>query len=344
MLTVLDHLPDGFEDCTAENLHDLFTGPALIHLEGRREEPLFVSFLLHGNEPTGLKAVQGLLKKYAGQKLPRALSIFIGNVKAASENRRHLDDQPDYNRIWPCDDCQFDDHVMTPEHTMMTQIVTIMREKKVFASIDIHNNTGLNPHYGCINRLDSRFFHLATLFSRTVVYFLRPQGVQSMAFADLCPAVTVECGKPDQEYGATHAMEFIETCLHLSQFPEHDIAPHDLDLFHTVATVSVPEELSIGFGESSVTNLRFIDDLDHLNFRELPPGTTIGRYNTYLDTQPLLVTDENGKEVTDRFFSFDQHEMKTRRAVMPSMFTLNTEVIRQDCLGYLMERMNVESQ
>lgn len=340
MLTILDHIPEGFVDCAAENLHELIPGPTLIHLEGRRLEPLFVSVLLHGNETTGLTAVQALLKKNAGQDLPRALSIFLGNVFAAGEKRRQLDGQPDYNRVWPHEDSQFEKESSTPEHAMMRQIVDIMHEKNVFASIDVHNNTGLNPHYGCINRLDSRFFHLATLFSRTVVYFIRPQGVQSMAFADICPSITVECGKPDQEYGATHAMEFIETCLHLSQFPEHDISPHDLDLFHTVATVFVPEDLSIGFGESSVTNLRLIDDLDHLNFRELPSGTQLGRFNADVNSDPLIVTDESGKEVTDRYLSFDNHDIKIKRDVMPSMFTLNTEVIQQDCLGYLMERMN----
>ena len=55
----------------------------------------------------------------------------------------------------------------------------------MFASIDIHNNTGLNPHYGCVNRLDPPFLHLATLFSRIVVYFKRPLGVQSAAFASV---------------------------------------------------------------------------------------------------------------------------------------------------------------
>ena len=87
---------------------------------------------------------------------------------------------------------------------MMRQLVDLMRERDVFASIDVHNNTGLNPHYGCINKLDPQFFHLATQFSRTVVYFIRPKGVQSMAFADICPAVTVECGKPDRPHGAAH--------------------------------------------------------------------------------------------------------------------------------------------
>ncbi|WP_455198321.1 M14 family metallopeptidase [Kaarinaea lacus] len=338
MLNIIDHIPEGFVDCAAEDLHQLLPGPTLIHLQGRRREPLFVSVLLHGNEPTGLKAIQALLKKNAGQTLPRALSVFIGNISAAKEGRRHLDDQPDYNRIWPCADN--DDAVEnTPEHSMMQEIVDIMREKNIFASIDVHNNTGLNPHYGCINKLETAFFHLATQFSRTVVYFIRPRGVQSMAFAEICPAVTVECGKPDHNYGAAHAMEFIESCLQLSSLPQHPVAPHDIDLFHTVATVSVPDHLSIGFGNID-TNLQFIEDLDHLNFRELQPGTRLGEFNVSEDSPPLNVTDENGEEVTSLYFSFDNNELCIKRPVMPSMFTLNTEIIHQDCLGYLMERMD----
>lgn len=339
MLNEIDHIPDGFVDCAAEDLHQLLPGPTLIHLVGRRQEPLFVSVLLHGNEPTGLKAIQALLKKTAGQTLPRALSVFIGNVSAAKEGRRHLDNQPDYNRIWSYSEDKDESTASTPEHAMMRNIVDIMRQKNVFASIDVHNNTGLNPHYGCINKLETAFFHLATQFSRTVVYFIRPRGVQSMAFAEICPAVTVECGKPDQDYGADHAMEFIESCLHMSQIPEHPIAPHDIDLFHTVATVSVPDSLSIGFGESD-TNLRFIEDLDHLNFRELPPGTRLGEFSVSGNTTPLSVIDENGEKVTSRYFTFDNNELCTTRPVMPSMFTLNTEIIHQDCLGYLMERMD----
>lgn len=65
----------------------------------RLPEPLFVSMLLHGNETTGLLAVQRLLDKYRDQPLPRALSVFVGNVEAARLGLRRLEGQPDYNRI-----------------------------------------------------------------------------------------------------------------------------------------------------------------------------------------------------------------------------------------------------
>ncbi len=342
MLTILDHLPEGLLHCQARDLHRILPGPTLLHLPGQRPRPLFVSVLLHGNETTGLSAIQGLLRKHDGHKLPRTLSIFFGNVSAAAQGRRHLDGQPDYNRIWPCGDDNAAPADASPEQHMMRQVVDEMRTRQVFASIDIHNNTGLNPHYGCINRLEPRFFHLATLFSRTVVYFTRPRGVQSLAFATLCPAITVECGKPDQPFGADHARDFVDTCLHLEALPDKPVDPHAMNLFHTVATVTLREEVSAGFAPDEAPtdwDITFPPDLDHLNFRELPAGTPIARLRKNSARLPLRVVDENGNDVSERYLRVDDGRLRLRRAVMPSMFTLDLDIIRQDCVGYLMERL-----
>jgi succinylglutamate desuccinylase len=142
MLTVLDTLPERFLDTPARELHRLLAGPTLIHLPGRRQPPLFISVLLHGNEDSGVVALQSVLRAYGQRLLPRALSILIGNVAAAREGLRRLDDQPDYNRVWPGSDA----HAETPEHAAMQQVHCLMQARGVFASIDIHNNTGLNPH------------------------------------------------------------------------------------------------------------------------------------------------------------------------------------------------------
>ena len=110
-LDILHELPRGFLEATRADLHRVLVGPTLIHLPGKRAEPLFVSILLHGNEDVGLVAVQKLLRKYQKQILPRGLSIFVGNVTAARDGVRRLDDQPDYNRIWPGTELP-----PTPEH------------------------------------------------------------------------------------------------------------------------------------------------------------------------------------------------------------------------------------
>ena len=331
LLRQYHELPPALLDAEPRQLAEVLGGPALIHLPGRRQQPLFVSALLHGNETTGVLAIQELLRQFRGRELPRALSLFIGNVEAARDGVRRLAGQPDYNRVWPGTE-----HSDSPERRLMSEVFDIMQLRAPFASVDVHNNTGINPHYACINRIDHRFMHLASLFSRTMVYFIRPTGVQSMAFASLCPAVTVECGKVGQSAGELHVREFLDACLHLSDIPVHPVAPHDVDLYHTVATVRVPRVFSFGFGEQPV-DICFINDLDHLNFRELPPGTTLARLDG-VDGMPLEVVDEQGLEVAPRFFTVEGDLLRTRRAVMPAMLTLDERVIRQDCLGYLMER------
>jgi len=329
MLTQTDTLPERFLDVPATQLHTILPGPALIHLPGMRTPALFVSVLLHGNEPTGLLAIQALLRRYYDRPLPRALSIFVGNVAAARHALRRLDHQPDYNRIWLGGD--------TPEHGMMQQILAVMRTRGTFASIDIHNNTGRNPHYACVNRLEHPFLHLASLFGRTVVFFIKPSGVQTAAFAALCPAVTIECGQPGEPHGVKHACEFIDACLHLHEIPTHPVVAGDIDLFHTVAVVRVPRDVSFSFGAGS-TDIQFVTNLDQLNFLELPAGTRVASF-TRREAARLEIQDEQGREVNERYFSFDNNEICTRTAIMPSMLSLDAQVIRQDCLCYLMERL-----
>ena len=336
MLNETQNLPEGLLDTPLEGLEALLGGPTLVHLPGRRPQPLFITVLSHGNEGTGYYAVQSLLQRYRDRELPRALSIFFANVKAASQGLRFLDGQADFNRVWPGTD-----NPDAAEAAMMQQVVDSVQQRGAFASIDIHNNTGINPHYACINRVDNQFLHLASLFSRTVVYFIRPLGVQSMAMSYVCPAVTIECGKPDQEYGLAHARDYIDACLHLNDLPEHPVPSHDVELFHTVATVKVPEAVSFSFDDESM-DLQLLGNIDHLNFRELPAGTRLGRVKPGASVT-LDVCDENGRSVCDRYFSIEDDSLVTARPLMPSMFTLDERIIRQDCLGYLMERLLPES-
>lgn len=329
MLHIYDQIPAGLLQRDARQLHEVLSGPSLIYLDGQNSEVLFISVLLHGNETTGWEAARELLNKYSGQPLPRSVCLFIGNVAAARHGKRHLPDQPDYNRIWKCDGD-------APEHQMARQVIEEVSKLDLFASVDIHNNSGKNPHYACVNRLDQSYLHLATLFGRTVVYFIKPDTVMSMAIAPLCPSVTVECGQPGMPQGTRHMLDYLDACLHLSEFPQHPVTPHDLDLFHTVATVKVPPELAVGFGNEGV-DISLLPDIDRFNFNELPAGTALGQMMTP-GLQAFDVRDEQNRDVTAKFFETNGRWIQTRTPVMPSMLTLDLDIIKQDCLCYLMER------
>ncbi|HXY34927.1 MAG TPA: glutamate-cysteine ligase family protein, partial [Planctomycetaceae bacterium] len=277
MLRLADQLPNGFLEARAADLAGMLGGPTLIHLQGARPEPLFVSILLHGNEDVGLRAVQQLFCLVGDRPLPRALSVLVGNVAAAEADVRRLSHQPDYNRIWPGSG---DDG--TPEHAMMKHVVAEMRARRVFASIDLHNNTGTNPFYACVTRRDPASLQLAALFGRNAVFFERPRGVQASAFLDICPSVTCECGRIGDEEGVKHAAHFLDACLHLAEIPRHLPAEGDLHLFHTVATLDVSPRHRITFSDTATFpkregfDLVLRGDLDRLNFQELPAGTHLG--------------------------------------------------------------------
>ena len=122
LLRQYEELPKGLLEVMPTQLSEVLGGPSLIHLPGRREQPLFLSVLLHGNETTGVVALQALLARYQHKVLPRAMSIFIGNVESAQDGLRRLAGQPDYNRVWPGSE-----HPDSPEKRMMAEIVDIMR-------------------------------------------------------------------------------------------------------------------------------------------------------------------------------------------------------------------------
>lgn len=336
---ILTEIPAGLLDLPATALHQQLDGPTLIHLEGDIKQPLFVSVLAHGNEDAGWEAIRRLLKsRYEQDRLPRSLCLLIGNVNAARHRRRRLDDQPDFNRCWPGGEN------IDPDYGAMFQgIFDAVAAMKPLACIDIHNNTGLNPHYAAINRIDASILWLAGQFSRTVVYFTIPSGTQANAFADICPALTLECGQAGVVSGVDHAMTFIEQCLRLDHIPAPAIEQQQVKLFHMLATVYVPAGLDFVMHPKSPDQqnpLSIQAGLDALNFTELPADTLIG--TTFgKATAPLLAIDNQGSDISKNCFSFENNQIRTIRPLMPSMLTPDLAVIRQDCLCYLMERIDL---
>ena len=331
-LTVLDAIPENLLQVEGADLHQHLSGPTLIRLQGESDEVLFVSVLLHGNETTGWDAVRELLQDYKDKKLPRSLYLFIGNIAAAAEGLRVLDGQQDYNRIWKKEN-------KTAEGEMAAELLSLLSSVSLFAAIDIHNNTGMNPHYACINELETAFFHLATLFGRTVVYFKTPDSVLSLALSKHCPATTIECGKAGDALGTKHAREYVEACLHLQAFPTHDVAEHDIDIFHTVATVKVTQDTDFAI-ENPEVELNFIGNMDRLNFQEIPAGTVLAHINCKDNKACLQAINEQGIDVVKDYFYSEKGVLRFSVPLMPSMLTLDEKIIRQDCLCYLMERLD----
>ena len=333
MLNEMNAIPDGFLTAKAAELHEVLKTPTLIHLEGVKSQPLFISTLLHGNETTGLYVVQRLLEKYRDRTLPRAISLFIGNIDAAKENQRRLHDQDDYNRIWPGTQ-----HRDSAEKDMMQTVTRIMRKKKPFASIDIHNNTGRNPHYACINNLNPHGLLLASEFSDIAVYFTSPRGVQSAAFADFCPAVVLECGQSGERAGEEHALNYLETILALDDLtaPVRD----KLKLHHTVARVTLLPTATLGIDDDERCDLNLNSQLEAKNFQLVDIGTEFAGATADMENL-IVVSSESSEDVTAEYMERVENKLLFKKPVILSMFTTSETAIRQDCICYLMEELHI---
>jgi hypothetical protein len=329
-LPVLDALPEGFLDCGPRDLHRLLDGPTLIELPGRRAQPLFVSFMLHGNEDVGLRAVQHVLRALRGRALPRSLMLLAGNVEAARDGRRRQDHQPDFNRIWP----GTFEHADTPEAALMAQAHARILARNPFAVIDLHNNTGLNPHYGVVCSLDRGTLQLASLFSRIAVWFEGMAGTQTASLAGRVPAIAAECGQPGVAANVEAAARFVDGVLHMADFPDHAVRHEDIDLYHTLAVVRVRPEVDFSFCGGG--DLVLDPELDHMNFRELPAGTAFG---STTHAMPLDCRDDAGRDLSGELFTTDGGTLRLRRPATPAMLTRDARIVRQDCLCYLMERV-----
>ncbi|MEM8694642.1 MAG: M14 family metallopeptidase [Pseudomonadota bacterium] len=322
----MNYLPAALIGAEPTDILGIFPNPTLITLTGESGPPVWLTTLLHGNETTSFYVLRALAERYGNAPPPRSLTIFVGNVQATAAGIRYLPDQPDFNRIWAEGD--------GPYHDLVRIVADTARSQNPFASIDIHNNSGNNPHYGCINALRPADLHLAAMFAGLGVYYRNPSTTQSIAFSSFCPAVTVECGKSGDAAGIARAVDLVERIMHLDSFPETAPASDAVRLYHTLGSVVIGPDCDFAFG-GNAADLNLRPDLEALNFADLPADTPWATARS--PQRALTVVDEHGHDLTAQFFAFDGNAIRLRRSATPAMITRDPDVIRQDCLCYLME-------
>ncbi|MFT5449510.1 MAG: succinylglutamate desuccinylase [Gammaproteobacteria bacterium] len=270
------------------------------------------------------------------QTLPRALTLFIGNVHAACAGLRHRDGESDYNRIWRGG--------MSPEHALAGQVLAEIEREQPVACLDLHNTSGENPVYGCVHDLHESSLALARHFSNMLVLVNHPQSMLSMALSATAPAVTIECGKPGHPAVTARIGERLRTVL--EDIDSQPIAPpagtlfEDAQLLRSLARVRVPDEVSFSMSGADA-ELCLHADLEQYNFREVVSGTVIATIRSGSDAR-LEALDDNGVDIAKQFFRREGDTLITARSIVPSMFTPIERIVRQDCLCYLMESLQAD--
>ncbi len=335
-LPILDYVPEDFVQASPKAIMDMFPGPTLLDLPGRTSPPLFVSTLLHGNEASGLLAVQEILRRFRESGLPRRLIVFIGNPEAARAGVRTLDCQHDFNRSWPGTH-----HPETREAKLIRQVYNYVARQHPVASIDIHNTTGRNPKFAVVDRLDPPFLNLAARFSSRVILFDKTNGLQQQAMARICPAVTVECGQTGTPGCERHAIKLIEACLLDNDPANLTLTDKPLTILKAFVAITVPGSVSFSL-DGSPADICFRKDIDLLNFRIIKAGTVIaeisGEPGTCLQQEALT------ELAPPDFFDFTRGKLTLTRPAIPTMLTQDKRAVELDCLCHFMQRIDQQGR
>ena len=332
-LKILNNIPKNFFHIHPSEITKIMSGPTLLHLQGKNKNPLFISTLLHGNEFSSLIIVQKILKKYK-ETLPKSMILFIANPQACAKGVRQLKGQLDFNRIWKGGPSH--------QHLIAHQVLQYVKDQKIHIAVDIHNNSGENPLYSCINKKTKEFIKLAQIFSKNIVYFTEPDSVLSVALADTCPTIVMECGLPGNKEGIDSGVQFMETVLNENQ----DWKNHKIKVSHiysTHARLYIDPDSKISFHSKPILNkdhFCFIDKLDKLNFKELYPNTILGKIK---EPKRIRVINNKGENIFNHFFSITENNLTVKHPFIPSMFTKNIKIAKSDCLGYIMKKTSIDN-
>lgn len=313
-------LPDVL-DCTAAQLANVLSGPTLFDLGKPDKDPLFISVLLHGNETSGWEAVRKLFSRSPELARSSSVLIFVGNVLSAQKGVRKLDGQPDYNRVW--------NGGTTPEHRLAEDVITYVGSKRPWCAVDVHNNSGPNPHYSVITDLSPATCSLASSFSSLAILAKQPPGTLTQAFSNFCTSIAIEAGIPTDPDSSERASTLMKQLLNEGKLVERP--SESLEIFDNFVRVTVEP----GVTDKDHTFPELNPELDKFNFKCLPAGSLVCSLKDY--SHGIRANNAELQDVTDQYFVIENSEVRLRRDVIMSMYTRDPLIAVQDCICYFLK-------
>lgn len=313
---------------------DWLGGPALVHLRGRdRGRARLLSGGLHGNEPSGFRALHALLRD--PPSLATDTLLLLGNVPAARlEPRfthRTVPGEEDMNRVW-CGEA------VTPLRRVAREVLRRLEDWPLEAAVDLHNNSGRNPCYAVVPAgLEPLRAGLARAWtSRLFLCEGLSLGTLIEGLSGRCPAIVIECGQCGcplaDANGEAGARRWLEA---ESPWEPEPVDAGPLVLHRALGRVEVPPGVELAFGEDPRADLWLDPELDRHNFTLVPAGTPLARAVT--PRGRLLARDLAGQDCTGSLLLHDGEHVRLARACVPTMITNRACIAKSDCLCYLAE-------
>lgn len=327
----LTHLHNPSIDDLGQNGFEFLSrlgGPSVIHIDGKDNSRCRVMVtLLHGNEPSGLKATHTLIQQ--GILPSTSLKIIIASVVAARTeplfSHRMLPGQRDLNRC-------FADSVFDLQGQLAKAIAEQIHEFSPEAVIDLHNTSGSGPAF-CVSIKDQpEHVALASHFTRRVIQTdIRLGSIMEQDFA--CPIVTVEAGGAQDLDADRNALRGLKSFVTAHNVFERK---RNMEILRQPRRLEINSEATICFGDSpdASRHITIFQDVEKLNFGVTQPSHVLGWVNGKgLDHFHL---DDKDQEVST-FFRLERGQLLTNCALKLFMVTTRAEIAKSDCLFYFIK-------
>lgn len=322
--------PDEVADGIGDFLRQL-AQPTLISLSGQDSSRcrLFVT-LLHGNEPSGLLALQRWLK--SGEQPQVDSYFFIGVVNAAKTKPRfsirHFSHLRDLNR---CFYGPFDDEPGQIAKSLLDVMAVLQPE----AVLDVHNTSGSGPSFAVSCRNDAHHIALASLFTERLLLTDNRLGALMELTNDERPIVTIECGgaiDPESERVAWEGLVRFLTFVDVLKEPAHD---WNLEVLTDPIRLTLTAKTTIAYGDpdTSKADLTLPADIEHFNFGRLQQGTVLGVLKQP-DLSCIEALDADGNNRVYELLELQGNQVINRIGLKCFMITTNPNIARSDCLCY----------
>lgn len=306
-------------------------GPTLIRLDGEeRDRTRAMATLLHGNEPSGARAIHRWL---LGGRRPRTnLICLVAAVHTAlhEEPLRHrfMPGQRDLNR---CFRPPFDD----PPGHIAEHFLELLHQHRPECLVDVHNTSGFGPAFGVVPHEDLVHEAIASRFCDHLIVTDLKLGALMEISGSPCPAVTVECGGARDPAADRVAAQGLERYLGDADVMGALHGGRRLDLYHHPVRLELQPGARIAYCDEALPgmDLTVPPALERCNFGGAGPDTPIGWLGER-GTEALRVRNGRGDDVLGEYFVARGGRLYPSQRLRLFMVTTNPQIATSDCLLY----------
>ncbi len=329
-------------------------GPCVVRVHrdaGERRTTRLISGSLHGNEPSGARALHALLQRLQGglaeDGLPADLLLVFGALDAAliepRFSTRMRPGQRDLNR---CFRGPFDDDNGRVARAVLEAAVGVDLE----AVLDVHNTSGTNPDFVIVSVDDDVHHQLAASFSSRILAWRLQLGTLAEVFEGRCPALTLEAGTAHSAAADAIAVDAVWrfATMSFSAPPSSSSSSSSPSLkasssvYRDPMRVRLREGVHVAFADADTPpaddlEVRCEPSVDRLNFSVVAAGTRVARVHPAFVGMPFVVDGgdlRSGPDLADAVFLRRGDDIVTRVTLVPMMMTTSPDVARSDCLMY----------